>query len=148
MLLLQACTSAADLVAVEGAVHAAMAAWPIPYGTATITTTSSTTANGSRAAGAKDNKPAVGSAAPGTAAAAQLGGGVASAQAAAGESWGAVCERVLGVPPMPLWRVVLQPAFAGRAKEVGVPCAPLLDASCFFCLLGGTRFANGGGIPS
>uniref|UniRef100_A0A7S3QNJ0 Conserved oligomeric Golgi complex subunit 1 n=1 Tax=Dunaliella tertiolecta TaxID=3047 RepID=A0A7S3QNJ0_DUNTE len=120
--LLQACTSAADLVAVEGAVHAAMAAWPIPYGTATITTTSSTTANGSRAAGAKDNKPAVGSAAPGTAAAAQLGGGVASAQAAAGESWGAVCERVLGVPPMPLWRVVLQPAFAGRAKELLAEC--------------------------
>ncbi|KAF5827711.1 hypothetical protein DUNSADRAFT_179, partial [Dunaliella salina] len=106
-----------------------MAAWPHPYGSATTATTSTATANSSKAAKPQDNRPAFGTAAaaPGAAAAApsgavQLGGGVASAVAAAGESWGVVCERVLGVPPLPLWRVVLQPAFAGRAKELLAEC--------------------------
>ena len=45
---------------------------------------------------------------------------VLAAMVAAGESWGSVCERVLGVPPLPLWRAALQPPFGGRAKEVCV----------------------------
>jgi len=124
---LQACASAADLVAVEGAVHAAMAAWPSPCGssneaanvlTGTAAIPSSTSSSNSAAGGLLKK----GGAAEGQLGCASMGhmAAAAAAAAAAGESWGAVCERVLGVPPSTLWRSVLQPAFGGRAKEVRV----------------------------
>lgn len=97
--------------------HAAMAAWPAPHGSPQPTSPSAAAASAADAGGGGGKAGAQNG--PAAAAALQAGGAVASlAAAGAGESWGAMCERVLGVPPLPLWRVVLQPAFAARAKEV------------------------------